>query len=894
MRIVILLALLTLPLPAFAQPARKDTFGDPLPAGALARLGTVRLRPGGAVKHLAFSPDAKQLAVWCEGSETLTSFVLYDVKTGQELRRVEWGGYRSYEMAWLADGRGVVVVQGSPNFNEPGRFDVWEFTDTKSDLSQFKKRLVFSPGGEATPGDDSDALAGVAVSRDGKWLAAGHRGLNPKQRDVLLWKLETGKGRTTLPPPRKLGMHDGNVQVLAFSADSKQLVSLSRVDANNARMTVWDLANNKSETHEMPYPYRSDHVRNPYFAVGGDPDLLALSSLGGAVALVDLKTGQRKKNDILPPLIDKKTSASSRGMTFSSDGQLLYLADGNGTVHRWNLKDAKPDWQRVMHRGYVSTVAVSRDGRIGASGAEDGGIVIWDAQDSRDNRPIDAPRGFIWNLQWTGRDRQLVTSGNDNVVRRWDASTGERLKSFPLVGRSGGGSVLFLDPLQREFLSTSQKTLTAWNLESGERVKLPASLDDVKADGCRLSDDRRTLLTWNRERVQLWDWPTGKRTRTIEAKPKEPGETKTFELAALSPDGKYLFTVSSNYTLQGKRIENNRRGVSLWSVADGKLLREHFEREGQWINQVVFTEDGKEVLLTGNANIDEDPQNGRSVVGIAVQMFDALTLQPKQSYERPAKEPRFRYSRFVRHAAVSPHGKLVAAAEQDAVVVVYERATGLVRGELRGHRQQAADLAFSADSQRLASSSFDGTGLVWDLRLTSLADKPAMKVDADKLWDELATRDAKLSRAVLAQLAGDADGTLKRVEKQLRPYFAPDAAELDRLVMQLESAAFAERQAAFTKLDGYGPPIVAGLRARFRLPATLEGQRRVQQLLEKHDPVDIAPQRLRELRALELLEEIAGPRVEKLLAALAAGSPEAPLTHDARSTLARLKLRDVK
>ena len=70
--------------PGSLQGGRTDLYGDPLPPGALARIGTTRFRHGGNAEAIAFSPDGKTLAT---GSHD--GIRLWDSATGKALRRAQ-------------------------------------------------------------------------------------------------------------------------------------------------------------------------------------------------------------------------------------------------------------------------------------------------------------------------------------------------------------------------------------------------------------------------------------------------------------------------------------------------------------------------------------------------------------------------------------------------------------------------------------------------------------------------------------------------------------------------------------------------------------------------------------------------------------------------------------
>src|SRR5262249_49458524 len=110
-----------------------------------------------------------------------------------------------------------------------------------------------------------------------------------------------------------------------------------------------------------------------------------------------------------------------------------------------------------------------------------------------------------------------------------------------------------------------------------------------------------------------------------------------------------------------------------------------------------------------------------------------------------------------------------------------------------------------------------------------------------------------------------------------------------RLINDLNSERFADRQKATEALQGLRDLAEPALRKALREKPTLEVCQRVESLLEKL--VNLSPEELRLLRSVEVLENIGTPEALQVLKSLATGAPEARLTQEAKGSLERLAKR---
>jgi WD40 repeat protein len=629
---------------AAGQPAPKtDRFGEPLPAGAVARLGAARF----GYSHLSvMSPDGTLLATVAQGR-----LHLWDARTGRELpgspKEADWG--TADAVAISRDSRLLAVAHTSCT-----AFDIFELPGGKQLHRQ-----------RGAVRDLVSGRYGLAFAPDGKSVFVAN------QRHTEQWDMTTGE-KVRQFSHQVPGVSGAFLSVVVLSPDGSRLATSTDV----GELRIWDVAAGKM-LHDLGKQKAA--VRGGAFSPDGS---LLVTGGESQFRIHDVATGRELrtfpvKSPVLP------------WFAFSSDGNTLAVTSGTENsaedqrILLWNpaaLEEKPRLLVPPLGIGYVQQV--SRDGST-LMWRCDSGIMLLDAATGKDRHGWDGHCGRVISVAYSADGKRIATGGADGTVRVWDAATARPLRT--LVGHRWQVVALAFSPDGKRLASSSLavEAVLLWDLETGKKVAaldFPGVIKGAE-QSVAFSPDGRVLFTGSRSgRSGLWDPATGKLLREFKA------DGHATHRAAFAPDGRHL-------------VAGGPHNIGVYEMATGKVVHK-FQVDGELIG-LAFAPNGQTVAaFDGHAGaVLWDMLTGKERARLPVEKSfsdrGSLTFSPDGRLLAAADESyRDRHNPLhvwdlatgkklgpfpghvggVNRAAFSPEGGRLATASSDGTVLIWDLA----------------------------------------------------------------------------------------------------------------------------------------------------------------------------------------------------------------------------
>ena len=668
-------------IPAPLGVSGEDVTTWALPEGAIARLER------GGVGDKEFSPDGRYLAVatkiglWWYEVETMSPVALWETERGMVS-----------DIAFSPNGKWIAIS------NWDKVLKVWDvqrgISITEVELGDFGGSFVFSP--------------------NNRWLAIGNRDTG----NVEFREPETGKIVSTLMSETEKG---GAFMPIAFSPDTQLLASTSRDDTNDdtESIIVWDVESGERVAclaGHTGYIYRLCFSPcGRFLASGGEEDGTVIIWDVGSWQQVKAHTGYGK-SDMIPSYSpdgtlrvaavsddddtvavwdlenNKKlyTADSEAPVAFSNGSQLAYQYEPE-FLEVWTLDNPNPRRTVQTHVSFVDTsesLIFSQDGKTIVAEYRYGSVLLWDIE-SKQARPAIPTESAVQNqhIHVSSEGEFYATSINGNTVKLWKVGSSE----FLIAEFTGNepACVAAFAPTKNKLASAHEGgNLIIWDVQSGDKLRefrhpLQTPTDDSDpAWKLVFSPDGSLLMSYTEDvpDSRLWDVERGEEILEF------PSD-EFADIGAFSPCGRYL-------------VGTSWKNIIFWDVKRRKILT---TPPFLWTSEFAYSPCG-------------------SYLACGVEDAEGILLWDLKRREIHKQLPLPEGCQDVHSLRFSSCGRYLALGAawetglEKVPTCLWEVETGKHIVTFWGHFTDVQAVAFSPNNELLASASFDGSILLWDLK----------------------------------------------------------------------------------------------------------------------------------------------------------------------------------